>query len=99
MICNPKTDSKSVLGGPDTTEDRERSAGGTSKANGQACWPRVPHGQHGPLPTCATRGPHVELTWHALVGRSIFSLLLPFKYLHSLQFSQREEKLEIGECL
>ena len=69
MISNPKIDSKSEFGGPDTAEERERSARGTSEANGQTCWPRVPHGQHGSLPTCATRGPHMVLMWHAVVGR------------------------------
>ena len=95
MIRNPKTDSKLKFRGRDTAEERKRSAGGTSEANGQACWPRVPHGQLGSLPTSATHGPHMRLTWHSVVGRSIFSHLLPFKYSNFPPFHFKKKKIEL----
>ena len=59
-IRNPKMDLKSEFGGPDTAKECERSMRGASKANGQAWRPRVAHGQIPPLPTCATRAPHMD---------------------------------------
>ena len=59
-IRNPKTDSNSEFGCPNTAEERERCARGTSKAIGQACCPRVSHVCHTWRTPLCPRVPHVE---------------------------------------
>ena len=59
MICNPKTDSKSEFGGPNTAEERERSVRGASEAFRPSLCPRVAQVESSSLPMCATRGGHM----------------------------------------
>ncbi|KAK4844040.1 hypothetical protein QYF36_015659 [Acer negundo] len=70
-IRNPKMDSKSEFGGPNTAKEREQSAKGPSKANDQA-WCHVCHTASMAL---YPRVPHMVLTWHMLFG-CFFSLSL-----------------------
>ena len=94
MICNLKTDSKSEFGGPDTAEERERSARGARLANGQPWWPRVEAVCHTARGALCPHVPHASHTWlvmwHSSIG-CFLSLSLSFKkHFPSLQ-TQLEE--------
>ena len=69
MIHNLKKDLKLEFGGPNTAEERERSARGASEAFRPSLCPRVAHVESTSLPTCAPRGPNMEeVTWQPLIG-------------------------------
>ena len=102
-VRNPKTDSNSEFGCPNTAEEREGCARGCSAKRPSLEWPRVDHVCHTARAPLWPRVAHAGHTWAGKMSLKILDNFAPpsilFKLLQFPPFSLQEEKSEIPSMI